>query len=78
MPPCLWGCRRYRPWFLSGGDIAVTHGVMPDGEFEHSVEEQPSAAGLAAVEAEHELVQVTLEVRLVESTLVGTEQPSLR
>jgi hypothetical protein len=51
---------------------------MPDGELKHSLEEQPSAARIAAVESEHELVEVALEMRLVESTLVGTHQPSLR
>jgi hypothetical protein len=50
---------------------------MSDREFEHPVEGEPSTAGLAAVEAEHELIQVVLEVRLVEPAMVGSEQPSL-
>src|SRR5664280_850292 len=70
-------CYLHRPWFLTGGDVAVPHGIMSDGELEYPIEEQPSTAGLAAVEAEHELVQVGGKVGLVCSPLVGTEQPPL-
>ena len=53
------------PWPLTDDDLVVSHGDMTDGELEHPVEDQPSAAGVAAIEAEHEFVQVAVEVRLV-------------
>ena len=46
---------------------------MADGEFEHPVEDKASAAGGAAVEAEHELVEVALKVCLVDRALVVAE-----
>jgi hypothetical protein len=48
-----------------------------DGELQHPVEDHASAARPTSVEAEDELVEVTLQVRLVDRTLVGAEQPSL-
>ncbi len=51
--------------------------VVAGGEFEHAVEQQPAAAGTAAVEAERELVEVAGQVRLVDRALVGAQQPAL-
>jgi hypothetical protein len=48
-----------------------------DGEFQHPVEDHPSAARSTSVEAEDELVEVALEVRLVDRPLMGAQQPSL-
>jgi hypothetical protein len=50
---------------------------VADGEFEQAVEDQPSAAGPAPVEAEAELVQVALQVRVVNRALMGAQQPAL-
>jgi hypothetical protein len=50
---------------------------VADGEFQHTVEDHPAAAGPAAVEPEHELVQVALQVRLVDRALMGAQQPPL-
>jgi hypothetical protein len=46
---------------------------VADGELEDALEDEPSAAGRAPVEAEHELVEVGLQVRLVHRSQVGTE-----
>jgi hypothetical protein len=40
------------------------------------VEHEPSAAEGATVEAEHELVEVGLQMCLVDRPLVGAEQPA--
>ena len=74
---CHWRGRRDLPRPLAGDDVVVAHRVVADGELEHPVEDQPAASRAAAVEAEHELVQVALQVRLVDRTLVGAEQPPL-
>jgi hypothetical protein len=50
---------------------------VADGELENPVEDEASAAGGAAVEAEHELVEVALQVRPVDRSLVGAQQPPL-
>ena len=59
-------------------EVAVADGFVANGELEDPVEDQASAAGGAAVEAEHELVEVALQVRLVDRALVGAEQPAFR
>jgi hypothetical protein len=46
---------------------------VADGELEHPVEHHPTAAGAAAVEAEHELIQVGGQVCVVHRALVGAE-----
>jgi hypothetical protein len=53
--PLAAGCDLPRP--LTDDDVAVAHGEMADGELEHPVEDQSSAAGVAAIEAEHEFVR---------------------
>ena len=58
-------------------EVPVADRLVPHGEPEDAVEDEPPAAGGAAVEAEHELVEVALQVRLVDRALVGAEQPSL-
>jgi hypothetical protein len=58
-------------------DVPVAHRPVGDGELEDAVDHEPAAAGGAAVEAEHELVEVGLQVRLVDRSLVGAEQPAL-
>ena len=55
------GSRRRR-WLHFGcgvnDEVSVAHRVVRDGELEHPVEHHPAAAGAAADEAEHELIQV--------------------
>ncbi len=58
-----------------GDQLAVAHRLVGDGEFEHPVEEHASAARAASVEPEDELVEVALvevalQVRLVDRTLM--------
>ena len=55
--------------------VAVANRFVVDGELKDAVKHEPPAARRAAVEAEHELVQVSLQVRLVDRALVGAEQP---
>src|SRR5439155_25765166 len=57
--------------------VPVSHRMMADGELEHAVEDQAPAAGPAPVEAEAELVQVALQVRILDRALVGAQQPAL-
>ena len=45
-------------WLRVGDQVPVAHGVVVDCELEDPVEQQAAAAGAAAVEAEHELVEV--------------------
>src|SRR2546430_1809724 len=57
--------------------VPVPHRMVADGELEHAVEDQAPAAGPAPVEAEAELVQVALQVRVLDRALVGAQQPAL-
>ncbi len=59
-------------------EVLVAHRIVGDGELEHAVEHHSAAARTATVEAEHELVQVARQVRLVHRALVGSQQPPLR
>src|SRR6266566_9966403 len=56
--------------------VPVPHRIVADGELEHAVEDQAPAAGPAPVEAEAELVQVALQVRVLDRALVGAQQPA--
>jgi hypothetical protein len=58
---------------LGGDEVVVAHRVVGDGEFEHPVEDHPAASGAAAVEAEHELIQVAGQVGIVYRALVGAQ-----
>src|SRR5213078_2527894 len=58
-----WRGWRDLSWPLAGNDVVVAHGVVADSELEHPVEDEPAALRAAAVEAEHELVQVALQMR---------------
>jgi hypothetical protein len=50
---------------LDSDEFLVAHWLVSDGELEHPEEHHPAVAGTAAVEAEHELVQVAGQVRTV-------------
>ena len=60
-----------------GYQFAVAHRLVGDGEFEYLVEDHASAARAASVEPEDELVEVALQVRLVDRTLMRAQQPPL-
>src|SRR5260370_994392 len=60
-----------------GDQVSVPHRIVPGGELEHAVEDQPPAAGPAPVEAEAELVQVALQVLVLDRALMGPHQPAL-
>jgi len=62
----------------SADELAVGGLVVDGGELEQAVEELAAVAGGAAVEAEHELVEVGVEVSLLDAALVGAEQPALQ
>ena len=62
---------------LAGHQVAVAHRVMGGRELEQPVEHQAAAGRAAAVEAEHELIQVAGQVRRVHRALVGAQQPPL-
>lgn len=62
--PGRGGPRPLRLWV--GYQVAVTDRLVRNGELEHAIEDQASAARLAAVEAEDELVEVALQVCLVD------------
>jgi hypothetical protein len=55
-----------RRWCLSRAalldHLAVAHRLVRDGQLEQPVEQHPTTPGRSSVEAEHELVEVTLEV----------------
>src|SRR6266576_3488450 len=72
-----WRGRQDLSWPLTGDDVAVAHGVVAGGELEHPVEDEPAALRAAAVEAEHELVKVVLQMRFVDRALVGAQKPPL-
>ena len=49
---------------MEGRYVLVADRGMGDGEFEHSKEHQPAAAGAAAVAPRHELVEISGQVRV--------------
>ena len=65
---------RSRP---SSDDGVDWDGIDLDGLLEQAEEEEPAAAGAAAVEAEGELVQVVVEVARAHAAVVRAEQPAL-
>ena len=69
--------RRDLPWPLAGDDVAVAHRIVACGEFQQPVEDKPAVPRAPPVEAEHELVQVTLQMRLLDRALVGAQKPPL-
>jgi len=71
-----WG-RRCFPGAPGDDQVLVADRVVNDGELKHPVEHHPAAAGAAAVEAEHEFVQVAGQVRVIHRALVGAQQPPL-
>lgn len=60
-----------------GNDLAVADRLVGDGQLEDSVEDQAAAARAATVEAEHKLVEIGGQVRLIDRALVGAKQPAL-
>jgi hypothetical protein len=62
-------------WLRLGDQVAVAHRVVVDGELEDPVEQQAATARAAAVEAEHELVEVVGQVGVVDGALMGAQQP---
>ena len=77
MPASRWRGRRDLPWPLAGDDVAVAHRIMAGSEFQQSVEDEPAASRAAPVEAEHELVQVALQMRFLDRALVSAQKPPL-
>jgi hypothetical protein len=70
-----WGLAGRLFWLRLGDQVAVAHGVVIDGELEDPVEQQAATAGTAAVETEHELVEVVGQVGVVDGALMGAQQP---
>ena len=72
------GWRRWRiarP--MACGDVCVAYGSVPNGKLACSVEHHAPAAGVTPLEAEHELTEVVVQVRVFDGTLVCTENPPL-
>ena len=55
----------------AGNEILETHRLVGHGQFEHAIKHHAAAAGAAAIEAEHELVEVVAHV----GTVGGPPQP---
>jgi hypothetical protein len=72
-----WGLAGPPFWLRLGDQVAVAHGVVVDGELEYTVEQRAATARAAAVEAEHELVEVVGQVGVVDGALMGAQQPLL-
>ena len=77
MPAFRWRGRRDLPRPRAGDDVAVAHRIVACSELQQPVEDEPAASRAAAVEAEHELVQVALQVRFVDRALVGAQKAPL-
>ena len=72
---CGWWVLR---WCRSDDEVVVANWIVTDCEFEQAVEDESAAARGAPVEAEHELVEIALQMSLVDGALMGAEQPALR
>ena len=55
---------------MADDEVLVAHRVVGDGEFEHPKEDHPPATGTPTIEAEHELVEVAGQVRVVRGALI--------
>ncbi len=62
---------------MARDNVCAAHRRVPNGELEHSVEHHASAAGVMPIEAEHELVEVVVQMRVVDRAVVGAENPPL-
>jgi hypothetical protein len=62
---------------MARDNVCVAHRRVPNGKLKHSVEHHASAAGVTPIEAEHELVEVVVQMRVVDRALVGAENPPL-
>src|SRR2546430_4214164 len=77
MPASRGRGRRDLPGPLACDDVAVAHRVVTGSELKQPAEDQPAASRAATVEAEHELIQVALQVRFLDRALMGTQKPPL-
>jgi hypothetical protein len=71
-----------RRWRLAAGlpageDVGVPDRLVAGGQFHHAVEEHAAATRVAAVEPEDEFVEVGGQVRFVDGSLMGAQQPPL-
>jgi hypothetical protein len=62
---------------MACGDVCVAYGSVPNSQLEHSVEHHSPAAGVAPVEAEHEFVEVIVQMGVLDRALVSAENPPL-
>ena len=51
--------------------MVVAYRVVINSEFKHAVEDETSASRPPAVKTEGELIKIALEMRVVETALVG-------
>ena len=72
-----WRVGRFLARAGAGEHVAVAHGPVLDREFKYPVEDHPTAAGVAPVEPEHELVEVAGQMGGIDRALVGAQQPPL-
>ncbi len=58
-------------------NIRVRHRAGDDRLLEQSIEEETARPGTAAVEAEHEFVQISIEVLRLDRAVMRAENPAL-
>jgi hypothetical protein len=73
----LWWRRRRSSRPLGSDEALATYWGVGDGEFEEAVEHNPTTARTAAVEAEHELIEVAGQMRTIDRSLVCSQEPPL-
>ena len=61
----------------AGNEILETHRLVGHGQLEPAIKHHAAAAGAAAIEAEHELVEVVAHVGTVGGPLMRSQQPPL-
>ena len=71
-PRSVGWCGWHSAGALAGDEILIALRRVTDRQFEHAIEHHAAAAGAAAVEAEHELVEIADQVGVVDGALVGS------
>lgn len=77
LPVNAWRRRWYLPGPPTGDDVAVSHRVVTDREFEYPIEHHPATPRAATVETKYKLVQVAEKMRVINRALMGSKQPPL-
>ena len=73
----LGGHGWHLPRSSTGDELLIAQRLVDHGQLEHTIEQHAAAAGTAAVEAKHELVEVVAHVDTVGGPLMRSQQPPL-